>query len=135
MSVVVTAGVVVFVNDVERMAAFYATAVPMHRVAGDAQHVVLRARAFELVVHALPADVVAAWPVAPPAVRREDSYLKPVFQVPDLDAARARVIAAGGQLAAVADEWTARGLRFAEGADPEGNVLQFRAVDAKQADT
>jgi catechol 2,3-dioxygenase-like lactoylglutathione lyase family enzyme len=117
---------VLFVNDVARMTAFYSAVVPMERVYDDAQHAVLRSGTFELVVHALPAEVVNAWPVAVPPALREDSYVKLAFTVRSLDLVRERIVDLGGTLRAQDAEFLARGYRVCDGSDPEGNVIQFR---------
>lgn len=117
-------GAVIFAADPQRLAAFYEALAGLQREAGDDDHVVLASGAFELVLHALRGEPA----VATPAPVREDTYIKPVFAVNDLDEVRARLAALGGRLAEPIEGWEGRGFRACEAVDPEGNRIQFRAA-------
>ena len=118
-------GAVLFVNDVARVSAFYADVCGLRETASDARHVVLESAVFRLVVHALPPEVVATYPVAVPPARREDSYVKLVFPCESLQHARDTAAARGGQLDPADREWTWGDRVLCDGHDPEGNVIQL----------
>jgi hypothetical protein len=95
--------------------------------AGDG-HVVVGSAFFQLVVHALPADVAASFEIVTPPLRREDAAVKLVFPVPSLGAARALAVRHGGELDPVGREWQFQGGLVCDGHDPEGNVFQLREI-------
>jgi catechol 2,3-dioxygenase-like lactoylglutathione lyase family enzyme len=120
--------VVLFVNDVARMRAFYEQLASMLVVHDADDHAVLEISGMQVVIHALPQAVREQWPVATPPVVREDSYCKLCLPVASIAAARARAEALGGAIQSPSAEWTARGFRACDGHDPEGNVLQVREL-------
>lgn len=114
-------GIVIFSGDAARLARFYAGVTGLPSRHDEAGVAVLASDAFELVLHALPGEAAGK------ASRvRADAYVKPVFAVPLLADARARVRALGGAMAPAADEWEGRGFRACEAVDPDGNVFQLR---------
>lgn len=119
-------GAVIFANDVERVAAFYATLVPMLRVHADTDIVVLEAGTTQLVIHAIPPHIASTIAIASPPEAREDTTVKLYFLVDALAAVRERIEALGGWLFDASREFEARGFRACDGVDPEGNVVQFR---------
>ncbi len=48
---------ILFVKDLEQVAAFYIGALALTRVSGDVDHVVLECDGFELVVHQIPKPI------------------------------------------------------------------------------
>lgn len=121
-------GALIFALDISRVAAFYEALVPMTRVHADADHIILRTDAMELVVHAIPPQWAEGITIPQPPPPREDAAMKLTFFVSSLAEARDRAGALGGSLAPAEREWTwtARGARVSDGFDPEGNVVQFR---------
>jgi hypothetical protein len=95
-------------------------------VSGDDQHSVLEIAGFQLVVHAMrwAPETDETNGEAPPL--REDACIKLCFPVDRIDAARSMAATRGGSLQPPDREWTARGFRACDGADPEGNVFQVR---------
>jgi catechol 2,3-dioxygenase-like lactoylglutathione lyase family enzyme len=120
------AGVVLFANDVRRLAAFYEAVTSMRRTHEEPGLIVLASPHSELILHSIPPQIAAQYPVATPPVVREDTAIKPFFRVASLAVARVAASLQGGALRPVADEWGARGFRACEAHDPEGNVIQFR---------
>lgn len=118
----VTAGAVIFVGNVERVAGFYRSVAAMAVVAGDESHQVLEIEGFQLVIHRIPGEVESEQP----AVSREDSYIKICLPVANLDEARASAAENGGVVKGKDFEWEARGFRACDGNDPEGNIIQLR---------
>ena len=122
MKTPVSAGVV-FVDDVDRVAAFYRGVAGMIETHADRQHVVLEMPGFQLTVHALSASDGHSHGDYP---AREDTYIKLCFPVADLARARAIASSLGGELWPADREWEARGFCACDGRDPEGNVFQLR---------
>lgn len=117
------AAAVMFVDDVERISAFYQGVAAMTVVHADNEHVVLEAAGFQLIVHAIPyADGggTVTYPL------REDSCIKLCLPVASIDTARTAAAGLGGELWPPEREWRARGVRVSDGRDPEGNVFQLR---------
>jgi predicted enzyme related to lactoylglutathione lyase len=120
------AGAVVFAKDVARVSRFYAEVAGLEIVHEVADHVVLESGDCELVVVAIPPAVAAGIHIATPPVRRENTAVKLVFRVDDLESARVAARTAGGALNPPEREWEFQGARVCDGHDPEGNVLQLR---------
>ena len=119
------AAVVLFVDDVPRLAAFYQSLAGMTLVQSDEQHAVLEAASFQLTIHAIGTaghTPAAAYPV------RGDSYVKFCLPVDSIARARASAAARGGEVWDPSREWdaTERGFGACDGHDPEGNVFQVR---------
>lgn len=123
------AGVVVFVSDLHALSRFYAELTGMTVITQDDCHTVMRSRDTELVIHALDGG---ASPGRVDQVR-EDRWIKPFFPVASISATRDLVARLGGRLRDSAEEWSARGFRACDGADPEGNVFQVREVERGRA--
>jgi len=118
--------VVLFVENVPRMAEFYRQLGAMRQVHGDERHVVLEIVGVQLVLHALPPGADSPANHERPLQLREDSYLKFCFPVSSIARAREQAAALGGAILPPEQEWEARGFRACDGHDPEGNVLQVR---------
>lgn len=117
------AAAVMFVDNVDRISAFYQGVAGMAVVHADDEHVVLEAEGFQLIVHAIPhadADESTAYSL------REDGCIKLCLPVVSIGAARAVAVGLGGELWPPEREWHARGVRVCDGRDPEGNVFQLR---------
>jgi predicted enzyme related to lactoylglutathione lyase len=118
----VRAGVLIYVNDLPRLARFYGDVLGLHTTHADADHHVLESADVEIVLHAMPA--VVADSIAVPPVLREETAIKPFFTVASLAAAREAAQHLGG--AVYEEEWESRGFRIRNAHDPEGNILQVR---------
>ncbi len=116
--------VLLFVTDLERVAAFYAGALGFVREASaDAGFVTMRSDGgAALALHQVPAEVAAEIDLQAPARWREDTACKLCFAVGDLAAAREAVLAAGGQARA---QWSWAGAEYCDCADIEGNPIQL----------
>lgn len=112
---------ILFVKDFETMAAFYRDALGLPEVAGTAAPgwVELGAGAARFGIHAIPEPIAATIEIANPPVPREDTPIKLVFRVDDLEAERARLIACGVAMGDL------RPWGSCDGIDPEGNVFQL----------
>ncbi|KRA16377.1 VOC family protein [Lysobacter sp. Root604] len=118
-----SAAAVMFVDNVDRISAFYRGVAAMTVVHADDEHVVLEAAGFQLIVHAIrysDAGETTTYPL------REDGCIKLCLPVSDIDTARSVAVGLGGELWPPEREWQARGVRVCDGRDPEGNVFQLR---------
>jgi predicted enzyme related to lactoylglutathione lyase len=118
------ASAVLYAKDVTRVATFYANVIGFSITHGEASHVILDSSTFQLVVHAIPAEITAEIEIATPPVRREDTPIKLSFPVARISAVRTAAAKYGGELNAKDREWEFRGRRICDGYDPEGNVIQ-----------
>ncbi len=123
-------GVVVFTKNKNRVSAFYRRTLDLTAFEEAASHDVLRGHGLEVVVHAIPAKIAASIQITQPPQVREDTPIKPTFVVASLDAVRAAAQETGGFLKPAKGAWHFRGATVLDGHDPEGNVVQFKQLDA-----
>jgi predicted enzyme related to lactoylglutathione lyase len=119
-------GAVIYAKDVARVSGFYAAVTGLRVAHADDEYVVLESEGFQLVVHGIPAEVIASLELAEPPLRREDATVKLVFPVPSISAARAVAATYGGKVDPPEREWRFQSDRVCDGHDPEGNVVQLR---------
>ncbi len=108
----------VFVSDMPRMQAFYRDLLGLAVIEEDPSFARYDVGGVWFALHAIPRPPA----IATPPERRADCCLKFTFHVADLDAVRARLIAAGIAMDA---PWSWNGHRACDGVDPEGNVFQI----------
>jgi len=126
MSNPATVGAVLYAKLVERVIPFYAEACGLVVTHAEHDHAVLESPVFQLVIVAIPETLAASIPIATPPVRRENTPIKLVFHVANIDAVRKAAANFGGELNPPEREWYLRGIKVCDGHDPEGNVVQFR---------
>lgn len=117
--------VVLFVENISKVAAFYRSVAAMTLTLEDDHHALLELPNFQLVVHGLPGGPPSE-PSSSTFEIREDSHVKFSLPVADIAAARTKAAEAGGCVYPPEKEWEARGIRACDGYDPEGNVFQVR---------
>jgi predicted enzyme related to lactoylglutathione lyase len=117
---------VIFAKNKKRVSAFYRRALGLEAAEEETSHDLLLGPGVELVIHAIPRKYAADITITRPPQVREDTPLKPVFAVPDLEAVRVAAKATGGFLKPAEVAWDIRGHTVLDGWDPEGNVVQFR---------
>jgi predicted enzyme related to lactoylglutathione lyase len=122
------AGAVLYAVDPDRLVPFYERVCGLTRVDAPAELVVLVSDAWELHVVAVPAPIAARIELTSPPAPRTTTPIKLVFDVDDLAAARAAAAPTGGVVDAPAREWDFDGAVRCDGHDPEGNVVQLRAL-------
>jgi predicted enzyme related to lactoylglutathione lyase len=115
---------VLYAQDTNRVATFYANAIGFSITHAEASHIILYSPTFQLIVNAIPAEIAAEIEIATPPVRREDTPIKLSFPVASISASRTAAAKYGGELNAKDREWEFRGRRICDGHDPEGNVIQ-----------
>lgn len=119
----------VFAKSKSRLSVFYQRTLGLEVVESQRSHDLLRGHGYEIVVHAIPRRIAASIPITRPPQVREETALKPTFEVPSLDAVRAAATLTGGLLKPADRAWHFRGCTVLDGWDPEGNVVQFKQRD------
>jgi predicted enzyme related to lactoylglutathione lyase len=113
--------------DVHRVALFYERILEAKAAAEPSGDTRLVTAVDEVLIHSMPKKVAKGIPVSAPPISRDDSALKPVFEVGSLSSALQRVAENGGVV-------TGRTFRF-DGLtrhdilDPDGNVIQLRSPE------
>ena len=79
----------------------------------------------ELLIHSIPSHIAKTIEIASPPVAREESAMKPVFDVESLSKALEQVSLLGG--IATNRSFTLDGVTHHDIVDSEGNVVQLRA--------
>ncbi|MEM1034884.1 MAG: VOC family protein [Myxococcota bacterium] len=124
----------VFVQDLERMIAFYERAFGFAtRPSSDPGFVVLShgaPGAAGVALHRLPADIAAGIEHVEPPAWRDDTAYKLTFETDDLDGLRSAILTEGGQ---AKKPWTWEGRIYCECADPEGNAIQLVTPNGRDA--
>ena len=120
---------VLYVKDLEKVAAFYSALLRQPLVYRDVYHAVLRCGIFALDLHRLPADEGESIALETPPKRRAHAAVKLSFPVDSI--ARARQVAKerGGDLDPAPPRWVVEEQKICDGWDPEGNVFQLREDD------
>ena len=120
---------VLFVKDLERVAAFYVGALALTRLSGDKDHSVLECDGFELVVHQIPKPIADAIVIAQPPIRRVWGAIRLDFPLASIADSRRLARALGGEIDDAPPAWADRNANLFFGHDPEGN--QFGASERK----
>lgn len=123
-------GVVIFAKSKAKVSAFYRRVLDLAVCEEAPTHDVLRGHGLEVVIHAIPSKIAADIQITQPPVVRENTAIKPTFVVASLDAVRAAAQDTGGYLKQLEGAWHFRGATVVDGHDPEGNVVQFKQLDA-----
>lgn len=119
---------VIYAKDKARVSAFYRETLGLTAEEEQPSHDLLTGPGIDIVVHTIPPAYSADIHIATPPALREDTPLKPSFQVANLAATRAAAERSGGGLSSPERAWHYRGQTVLDGYDPEGNVVQFRQV-------
>jgi hypothetical protein len=112
---------VLFVKDLEKVAAFYIGALALTRLSGDKDHVVLESDGFELVVHQIPKQIADTIVIAQPPIRRVWGAIRLDFPVGSIAGSRKLARALGGEIDDAPPAWADSTANFFFGHDPEGN--------------
>jgi len=118
------ASLVVFSTDVGRLAAFYEVVFggrPNVEPAGDIRIVSDRE---EVLIHSIPKSIADRIEISIPPAPRDNSPLKPVFDVSSLAVALEAVQATGGVV--TNRSFTNEGITRHDVLDSDGNVIQLR---------
>jgi predicted enzyme related to lactoylglutathione lyase len=115
---------VVFSINVRRLAAFYETVLGASPRGELSEDVRLINERDEVLIHSVPSNIAKTIVITTPPAPRENSPLKPVFDVDSLDSALGGVEAMGGVV--TSRGFTLDGLVRRDVLDPDGNVIQLR---------
>jgi len=118
------ASLVVFSVDVGRLAAFYESLLGVRPSLEPSGDIRLSSDTEEVLIHSIPARIAMTIEIRVPPEPREDSAIKPVFEVASLEAALDRVRTSGGVV--TERSFTLDGLTRHDVLDPDGNVIQLR---------
>ncbi len=119
---------VIFSVDVPRLAAFYERVLGLRPVIEEAGDIRLRNSREELLIHSIPARRAKAIEIRIPPEPRENSAIKPAFDIESLDDSLAAVVANGGVV--TGRSFVIEGLSRHDVLDPDGNVIQLRWRDS-----
>lgn len=123
-----TVGAVVYGKYLAQLSQFYTHVVGLPVVRRDPDFVVLQSPAFQLVIAAMPPEIADQITLATPPIRRESTSIKLCFAVASISAAREAAATYGGKIDEAEQEWEFQGSRVCDGHDPEGNIIQIRAL-------
>lgn len=115
--------VVLWAEELDTAANFYAALLTAELLDKSADFVRVSSEQNQILLHLVPEDYREG--VAAPPVVREDSVIKPVYQVASIAAARAAVSGMAGQVLSVDREQSYGATRYCDGFDTEGNVFQL----------
>lgn len=121
-----TCGAVIYVKHLDAAIDFHSrvTGLPVARREGG--YALLGQAPAQLVLHRIPAPIAESIVIARPPVRREDTPVKLIFRVPNIDRARETAAALGGAVDGDERRWRFDHCNLCDGQDPEGNVFQLR---------
>jgi len=122
---------IIFARDMNRLTEFYRDAAGLPVISGSVSDgwVVLGAGEASVALHAIPDAIASGIEIADPPRKREEAAVKLVFEVDELEAAGARLLAHGGSLSEQRS-WGAYDVT-----DPEGNVFQIVAASGSRGGT
>jgi catechol 2,3-dioxygenase-like lactoylglutathione lyase family enzyme len=112
---------VLFVKDLDKVAAFYVGALALTRLSGDKDHAVLECDGFELVVHQIPKEIADTIVITQPPIRRVWGAIRLDFPVASIADSRKRARALGGEIDDAPPAWADPNTNLFFGHDPEGN--------------
>ena len=121
---------VIFAVNVNKVAAFYQSVIGVSPCPspGDNQKDVRLCKANEeILIHSIPEHIAKTITVQSPPSPREDSAMKPIFDVYSLAESLKQVSLQGGLVTGMA--FTLDGLTRHDVLDPEGNVIQLRSAN------
>jgi predicted enzyme related to lactoylglutathione lyase len=111
----------IFVKDLKRMTDFYHEALGLPAIAAPMAPgwVEFDAGAVRLALHAIPPRIARQIEITNPPRAREETPIKLLFEVDDLDEARQRLVHYGATM------FEPRTTGVCDGLDPEGNVFSL----------
>jgi predicted enzyme related to lactoylglutathione lyase len=121
---------VIFSVDVRRLASFYELVLDASATTESSGAIRLTTGSDEVLIHSIPKKVAAGISISTPPAPRENSALKPVFEVQSLSRTLQRVEENGG----VVTSFTFRlgGITRHDILDPDGNIIQLRSSSATE---
>src|SRR5262252_9329660 len=89
---------VLFVKDLQKVAAFYSGALGMERGLSDQDHSILKCQGFELIVHQIPKHIADGITIEQPPRRRVTGAVRLDFPVQSISDSRKRARSLGGDI-------------------------------------
>jgi len=120
---------VIFAVNVKAVAKFYEAVLdysPTPKPGDSKSDIRLGSEGEELLIHSIPARIAKTIVIDSPPEPREESAMKPVFDVDSISAALEQVSLLGGMV--TERTFTLDGLTRHDIVDPEGNVVQLRSA-------
>jgi catechol 2,3-dioxygenase-like lactoylglutathione lyase family enzyme len=121
----VSAELVIYVQRLESMRAFYGACLGLAAVEQDDTTAMLRSDGWTVHLVKVPAAVAASIELSDPPRRRAETPLKPVFEVTEIEALRGLIAELGGRLDPPEHGRSFGGAVRLDALDPEGNVIQL----------
>jgi predicted enzyme related to lactoylglutathione lyase len=115
---------VVFSVNIPRLAAFYEAVLDAEPLDESSEDIRLINERDQVLVHSIPKKVAKEIKITSPPVPRQNSPLKPVFDVASLERALGNVESMGGVV--TSRGFSLNGLTRRDVLDPDGNVIQLR---------
>jgi predicted enzyme related to lactoylglutathione lyase len=121
---------VIFSVDVRRLASFYERVLEASATAESSGDIRLTTGSDEVLIHSIPKEVAAGISISTPPAPRDNSALKPVFEVAALTRALLAVEENGGVV--TSRTFRLGGITRHDILDPDGNVIQLRSSSATE---
>jgi hypothetical protein len=115
---------VVYSVEVGPLAAYYEAVLGVTPTPDPWGGIQLQGDAGQILVHPIPPEIAKTIEIRTPPEPREESAIKPVFDVASIELALVAVTANGG--VDLRRTFSIEGLTFHDVLDPEGNVIQLR---------
>ena len=120
--------IVLWVEDLDRASDFYSRLLNASVSEQSETFVAVASQHNEVLLHLVPEQYREG--IAGELTVREDSVMKPVFQVESISSARAAVAPSAGKVQPTETEQVFQAAKYCDGFDVEGNVFQLREVSA-----
>ncbi|MEO0538929.1 MAG: VOC family protein [Cyanobacteria bacterium P01_A01_bin.123] len=118
---------VIYAKDYKKLAQFYSAVLQLEITEHDHEFILMASEGFELVILQAPASITQNISINDPPTRRENTPIKPVFFVNNLQTARNLAKDNGGFVNDADKAWIFNQNLVCDGYDPEGNIFQLRA--------
>ena len=115
---------VIFSVNVRRLATFYEKVLDVRPTLEESGDIRLRSEQEEVLIHSIPPRIAKTIEVQIPPEPRQDSAIKPAFDVDSLDASLDAVAVNGGVV--TGHSFVLDGVHRHDVLDPDGNVIQLR---------
>jgi catechol 2,3-dioxygenase-like lactoylglutathione lyase family enzyme len=121
----VSAELVIYVQRLESMRAFYVACLGLAAVEEDETTATLRSEGLTVHLVKVPAAVAASIELSDPPRRRAETPLKAAFEVTGIETLRGLIAELGGRLDPPERGHSFGGYSRLDAVDPEGNVIQL----------
>lgn len=119
--------IVLWVEDLDRASDFYSRLLNASVSEQSETFVAVASHHNEVLLHLVPEQYREG--IAGEPTVREDSVMKPIFQVESISSARAAVASLSGKVQPTETQQLYQAATYCDGFDVEGNVFQLREVN------